>query len=129
MHHRDGGPDPTELLDSAQQVFHRPTGACHTSGNHPSQPVMCGTRGGEPTQWLRLAVHRAMDCVRVITVVVDQVDFLLDRVKDSEYIETQGPDNKHGDDGYQCDHDPVLHHRGSTIATEASRKVPQVGEN
>ena len=98
--------------------------------NNPHRlPVMCGTRGGEPTQWLRLAVHRAMDCVRVTTVVVDQVDFLLDRVKDSEYIETQGPDNKHGDDGYQCDHDPVLHHRGSTIATEASRKVPQVGEN
>jgi len=43
MHHRDGGRDPTELLDSAQQVFYRPTGACHTSGNHPSQPVMCGS--------------------------------------------------------------------------------------
>ena len=31
MHHRDGGPDPTELVISAQQVFHRSTGACHTS--------------------------------------------------------------------------------------------------
>ena len=42
MHHRDGGPDPTELLDSAQPVIHRPTGACHTSRHHPSQPVMGG---------------------------------------------------------------------------------------
>jgi len=40
MHHRDGGPDPTELELTAQQVIHRPTGACHTSHNHPSQPVM-----------------------------------------------------------------------------------------
>ena len=42
MHHRDGGPDPTELELTAQQVFHRPTGACHTSPNYPSQPVMGG---------------------------------------------------------------------------------------
>ncbi len=40
MHHRDGGPDPTELELTAQQVFHRPTGACHTSPKYPSQPVM-----------------------------------------------------------------------------------------
>ena len=42
MHHRDGGRDPTELELTAQQVIHRPTGACHTSRNYPSQPVMGG---------------------------------------------------------------------------------------
>jgi hypothetical protein len=36
----NGGPDPTELLDSAQQVIHRPTGARHTSPTYPSQPFM-----------------------------------------------------------------------------------------
>ena len=42
MHHRDGGPDPTELELTAQQVIHRPTGACHTNKKYPSQPVMGG---------------------------------------------------------------------------------------
>ena len=42
MHHRDGGPDPTELLLSAQPALHRPTGACHTPGKYPSQPAMGG---------------------------------------------------------------------------------------
>ncbi len=45
MHHRDGGPDPTELPLTVQQVFHRPTGACHTSLKYPSQPVMGGVLG------------------------------------------------------------------------------------
>jgi len=40
MHHGDGGPDPTELALIVQQVLHRPTGACHTSRNYPSQPDM-----------------------------------------------------------------------------------------
>jgi len=38
--HRDGGSDPTELLDSAQPVIYRPTGGHHTNHNHHSQPVM-----------------------------------------------------------------------------------------
>jgi hypothetical protein len=42
MHHRDGGPDPTELELTAQQVIHRPTGACHTNKKYPSQPVVMG---------------------------------------------------------------------------------------
>jgi hypothetical protein len=42
MHHRDGGPDPTELVSTVQQVIHRPTGACHTNKKYPSQPVMGG---------------------------------------------------------------------------------------
>jgi len=42
MHHRDGGPDPTELLDSAQQVFDRPTGACHTSHIIPPSRLFAG---------------------------------------------------------------------------------------
>ena len=50
MHHRDGGPDPTQLVDSAQQVFHRPTGACHTSRKYPSQPVMGGLVDAEFSQ-------------------------------------------------------------------------------
>ena len=45
MHHRDGGPDPTELELTAQQVIHRPTGACHTNKKYPSQPVMGGVSG------------------------------------------------------------------------------------
>ena len=45
MHHRDGGRDPTELPHTAQPVLHRPTGACHTPADYPSQPVM----GGDPS--------------------------------------------------------------------------------
>ena len=42
QHHRDGGRDPTELLDSAQQVFHCPTGACHTSHIIPPSRLCAG---------------------------------------------------------------------------------------
>ncbi len=45
MHHWDGGPDPTELLDSAQQVFHRPTGACHTSHIIPPSRLCAALAG------------------------------------------------------------------------------------
>ncbi len=49
QHHRDGGRDLTELELTAHPVFHRSTGACHTS---PSQPVMCGFG----CLWYRLAL-------------------------------------------------------------------------
>ena len=53
MHHRDGGPDPTELALTAQQVIHRPTGACHTSRNYSSQPDMGGlfALSDEVSEW------------------------------------------------------------------------------
>ena len=55
MHHRDGGPDPTELELTVQQVIHRPTGGRHTSSNYPSQPVMGGLEGSRS---LRLSSDR-----------------------------------------------------------------------
>ncbi len=39
-HHRNGGPDPTELELTVQPVIHRPTGGRHTGIILP-QPVMC----------------------------------------------------------------------------------------
>ena len=68
MHHRDGGPDPKSSR-SAQLVFHRPTGACHTSHNHPSQPeLFVGDRvarlehSAEATDLLRYELNVAFHC-------------------------------------------------------------------
>jgi hypothetical protein len=36
--HRDGGTDPTELLESAQPGNRRPNGACNTALHHAAQP-------------------------------------------------------------------------------------------
>ena len=89
------------------------------SNSHPKPTSLAG----------KLTVHGAMDCVRVIAVREGRADCLLCRVEYGEHIETQGTNNKHGDDGNECDQDAVLHHRGSAIATEASRQMPPVGKN
>ena len=80
MHHREGGPDPTELLYLAQPVFHRPTGACHTShiippGRFPGGSIcasrwvgradLCGhqkTRAVGQTGCLPSDARRGLDC-------------------------------------------------------------------
>jgi hypothetical protein len=38
--HRDGGKDPTALLDPARLVIYRPTGTSNIGLRHPSQPGM-----------------------------------------------------------------------------------------
>ena len=62
MHHRDGGPNPTELEQSAQPVFHRPTGACQPANIiPPSDSYASPQREGERPNLTNQAHRRKED--------------------------------------------------------------------